>query len=131
MRENSIIYNTVVTLKAKEDYRGITQDQENCKFFYTSAGLWGFPGSTSSKEPACQCRKPKTCSFDPWVGKIPGKRTWQPTPVFLPGEPRGQRNLLGYNSLGHKESDTTVATEHACMLTVMRFLFGMTGMFWN
>ena len=73
MRENSIIYNTVVTLKAKEDYRGITQDQENCKFFYTSAGLWGFPGSTSSKEPACQCRRHKKREFDTWIEKIPGE----------------------------------------------------------
>ena len=36
----------------------------------------------------------------------------QPTPVFLPGEPHGQRSLVGYNPLGHKESDMTVATEH-------------------
>ena len=55
----------------------------------------------------------------------------QPTPVFLPGEPHGQRSLVGYNPLGHKESDMTVATEHTHTLTVMRFLFGVTGMFWN
>ena len=46
----------------------------------------GFPGSTSGKEPACQCRGCKGCGFDPWVGKIPWRREWQPTPVFLPGE---------------------------------------------
>ena len=34
--------------------------------------------------------------FDPWVGKIPWRGKWQPTPVFLPGEPHGQRNLVGY-----------------------------------
>ena len=33
--------------------------------------------------------------FDPWVGKIPWRRAWQPTPVFLPGESHGQRNLAG------------------------------------
>ena len=50
---------------------------------------WGFPDSTSGKEPACQCRRPKIPRFDPWVGKIPWRRAWQPTPVFLPGEPHG------------------------------------------
>ena len=44
------------------------------------------------------------------VGKIPWRRAWQPTPVFLPRESHGQRNLVGYSSEGHKESDTTEAT---------------------
>ena len=35
------------------------------------------------------------------------KFKWQPTPVFLPGEFHGQRNLAGYSPWGHKESDTT------------------------
>ena len=47
--------------------------------------LWGFPWGASGKEPTCQCRRHKRCS--PWVWKIPWGRTWQPTPVFLPGEP--------------------------------------------
>ena len=34
-------------------------------------------------------------SFDPWVRKIPWRRAWQPTPVFLPGESHGQRSLAG------------------------------------
>ena len=41
---------------------------------------------------------------DPWRG------TWQPTPVFLPGESHGQRSLVGYSPLGCKESDVTEAT---------------------
>ena len=45
--------------------------------------------------------------FDPWVGKIPCKRAGQLTPVFLPGESHGQRNLAGYSPWGHKESDKT------------------------
>ena len=40
--------------------------------------------------------------FDPWVGKIAWRREWQPTPVFLPGESNGQRNLMGYSPWGHK-----------------------------
>ena len=45
--------------------------------------------------------------FDPWVGKIPWRREWLPTPVFLPGESHAQRSLLGYSPWNHKESDTT------------------------
>ena len=45
-----------------------------------------------------------------WVGKIPWRREWQPTPVFLPGEAHGQRNLEGYSPWGCKELDTTEAT---------------------
>ena len=47
------------------------------------------------------------CLFDPWVGKIPGRMKWQPTPVFLPGKFNGQRSLAGYNLWGRKESGTT------------------------
>ena len=35
------------------------------------------------------------CGFDPWVGKIPWRRKWEPTPVVLPGESHGQRSLVG------------------------------------
>ena len=56
-----------------------------------------FPGGTSGKEPACQCRRHKRRGFDPWVGTIPWRRKWQPTPVFLAGESHGQRSLKGYS----------------------------------
>ena len=48
--------------------------------------------------------------FDPWVGKIPWRRAWQPTPVSLPGESHGQRSLVGSSPWGRKELDTTEAT---------------------
>ena len=70
----------------------------------------GFPGSASGKEPACQCKRCKRRGFDPWVRKIPWRRAWQPTPVFLPGESHGQRSLAGYSPWGCKESDTTEVT---------------------
>ena len=50
----------------------------------------GFPGGATGKEPARQYRRCKRCEFDPWVRKIPWRRAWQPTPVFLPGESHGQ-----------------------------------------
>ena len=62
-----------------------------------------FPGGSDGKE-STQCRRP---GFVPWVRKIPWRREWQPTPVFLPGEFQGQRILVGYSPWGHKELDTT------------------------
>ena len=44
-----------------------------------------------------QCRRHRKQSFNPWVGKIPWRRKWQPAPVFLPGESHGQRSLAGYS----------------------------------
>ena len=67
------------------------------------------PGWLSSKESTCQCRR---CGFDPWAGKIPWRRKWQPPPVFLPGKSHKQRGLQGYSPWGCKELDTT---EHRCM----------------
>ena len=66
-------------------------------------------GSAGGKELTCQCRRHKRHRFDPGVGKIPWRRAWQPTPVFLPGESHGQRSLVGY-SPGVAELDTTEAT---------------------
>ena len=45
--------------------------------------------------------------FDPWVGRIPWRRTWQPTLVFLAGKSHARRNLVGYSPWGRKELDTT------------------------
>ena len=54
----------------------------------------------------------KKSEFDPWVEKIPWRRAWQPTPVFLPGEPHGQRSVVGYGPKSCKELDTIEVTEH-------------------
>ena len=62
----------------------------------------GFPGDASGKELACQSRRHKRYRFDPWVGKIPWRRTWQPTPVGLPGESNGQKSLVGCGPQGPK-----------------------------
>ena len=70
----------------------------------------GFPGGATGKEPTFQCKKHKRCGFSAWVGKIPWKRAWQSTPVFLPGESHGQRSLAGHSPWGHKESDRTDVT---------------------
>ena len=71
-----------------------------------------FPGGASGKELACQCRRHKRPRFNPCVGKIPWRRKWQPTPVFMPGESHGQRSLVGYGPQGLKEMDMTKVTQH-------------------
>ena len=53
------------------------------------------------------CMQRRRPGFDPWVRKIPWRRAWQPTPVFLPGESHGQRGLAGCGPWGRTESDTT------------------------
>ena len=58
-------------------------------------GMLSFPGGASGKEPACQSRRHERCRFDPWVRKIPWRRTQQTTPVFLPGKSHEQRILVG------------------------------------
>ena len=65
------------------------QIKTNTAIFLTK----GFPGGASGKELSCQCRRHKRHRFDPWVGRIPWRRAWQPTPVFLPGQSYGQRSL--------------------------------------
>ena len=61
----------------------------------------GLPRWLRGKESAHQGR---SCRFDLWVGKIPWRRKWQPTPVCWPGESRGQRSLAGYSSWGRLPS---------------------------
>ena len=65
----------------------------------------GFLGSASGKEPFCQGRRRKRHGLDPWVGKIPWRRAWQPIPVFLPGESHeeepGRLQSMGLQGVGH------------------------------
>ena len=72
----------------------------------TSHVSLGFPGGASGKEPTCQCRRHERCGFEPWIRKIPWRRAWQSTPVFLPGESHGQRSLVGYTQSRVPKSQT-------------------------
>ena len=62
------------------------------------------------KNPPAKAGDVKRHRFDPWVGKIPWRRAWQPTAVFLTGESHGQRSLVGYSPWGHKKLDITETT---------------------
>ena len=80
----------------------------------------GLPRRLSGKHSACQCTRRRRCRFDPWVGKIPWRRAWQPTPLFLSGESHGQRSLAGYRPWGCKEQDMT---EHTCIWLSILYYF--------
>ena len=57
----------------------------------------GFPGGSVGKESACSAGDGSRWKFNPRAAKIPWRRAWQPTAVFLPGESHGQRSLVGYS----------------------------------
>ena len=65
----------------------------------------------AGKESACIAGDTGDAGSIPGPGRIPWRRKCQPPPVFLPGESHGQRSLVGYSPWGHKELDTTEATE--------------------
>ena len=71
--------------------------EESLVHFFLNS-LWvltsGFPGGSVGKESALQCRRHQ---FNPWSGKIPQRRKWQPTLVFVPGESHGQWSLASYS----------------------------------
>jgi len=77
----------------------------------------GLPRWLSGKESACQCKRLR---FDPWIRKMPWRRKWQPTPVFLAGKSHGQRTLVGYSPPGCKRAGHDWVTEHACTHSVLR-----------
>ena len=80
----------------------------------------GFPGGTSGKESTCQCRRCKRCGCDPWVRKIPWRRTRQPTPVFLPGNPM-DREAWRARVHGVEKSWTWVSTHIIILFRVSVF----------
>ena len=80
----------------------------NIFFLQSSIVFKGLPWLLSGKKSACQSRK---CGLDPWVKKIPWRRKWQPTPVFLPEKSHGQRSLVGYNPWGHKRVSYDLAAK--------------------
>ena len=71
----------------------------------------GFSGGTSGEEQTVTAGDGRDMgSVSGGIGKIPWRRAWQPTPVFLPGESNGQRSLEGYSPWGLKGLDTTEET---------------------
>ena len=68
----------------------------------------GFPSGSDDKESAYSAGDVRDMGSIPGSGKVPCRREWLPTPVFLSGESHGQRSLAGYSPRSHQESDITV-----------------------
>ena len=107
-----------------------TKQQEQTKA--NQCACTGSIGGTSGQESTHQRRRHRShrrCSFDPWVGKIPWRRAWQLTPVFLSGKFHGQRSLAGYISWGRKESDMTehsIPVQPNILIIIVKFKWNNT-----
>ena len=71
----------------------------------------GFFRWLSGKEFACQYRRCRRQEFDPWVRKIPWRKAWQSTPIFLYGESHEQKSLAGLQSMGLQKNRMHRVTE--------------------
>ena len=80
----------------------------------------GLPRWLSGKESACQRRVYRRRCFHPWVGKIPWRRKWQPTPVLLPEKSLRQWSLVGH---GVTIVQHDLMTEHAHVQACMQVFF--------
>ena len=77
--------------------------------YYVPGIVLGFPGGSAVKNLPANARRHRRCRFDPWLGKVPWRRTgqWQSTAVVLSGKSHGQRSLVGYSPWGSKGLDMT------------------------
>ena len=81
-----------------------------------------------------KCRSRRRCRFDPWVGKTPGRRKWQPTPGFVPGESQGvaksRTRLQPLNTLAYTLLPLSMPAIEAfgpCLKTAVKMLVGKAG----
>ena len=98
---------------------GVTKSWTWLKQF--SILLQCFPVGTSGKEHICQCRRLKRCRFNPWVGKIPRRRKWQPILVFMPGKFHRPRRLAGYSPWSHRIRHDWATNTHTHTYTSTHF----------
>ena len=85
------------------------ENHHNKLLIYIITTVCGGLPSGSVDRVCLQCRRP---GLNPWVRKIPWRRKWLPTSIFLPGEFHGRRNLVDYSPWGHKGLDTTAWLTH-------------------
>ena len=82
----------------------LLEERETILFRGIKSKHRGFPGGSEAKKICLPCRRPR---FNSWVRKIPRRRKWQHTPLFLPGKFHGHRSLAGYSPWGCTELDMT------------------------
>ena len=81
----------------------IGPDRDAVVSFHSGSVMdWAPQEALAVKDLAGSVGDVKRCGLDPWVGKIPCRRKWQPTPVFVPGKSYGQRSLVGCSPWGHR-----------------------------
>ena len=87
-------------------YRGSSRPRDQTRVSYVSF-ICRKVASLVAQEVKASARNAGDLGSISGLGRFPWRRKWQPTPVFLPGESHGRRNLVGYSPQGCKESDTT------------------------
>ena len=102
---------TITGNKEDKNVNRLIKTHAHTGFFFSNLP---FPGGTSGKEPACQCKRQKRHRFDPWVGKIPWGRKWQNTEthssILAWRIPWTEEPGRLHNPWGRKELDVTEAT---------------------
>ena len=83
------------------------------------------------KNPPALGRRHKGCGFNPWVGKIPWSKAWQPTPLFLPGESHGQRSLGGYSPWGGISFRISPSNEYSGLISFRIDWFDLLAVQWT
>ena len=95
-------YAYAASVKDRDGCWKITMEHHNLNQVVTPNAA-AMPDGAGSKESTCQCRRHKRFRFNPWIGKIPWRRKWHPTPPLLLEESHGQRRLVCYSPWGCKE----------------------------
>ena len=116
---HGILQARILELVAFPFSRGSSPPRDHIQASHIAGGFfttWATREAPDGKVSACFAEAP---GFDPWEGKIPWRRKWQPPPVFLPGEFHGQRSLTGY-SLWFFKNSTWLTNTHSNMY--MQFL---------
>ena len=86
---------------------------------HTPIYQYGLPRWLSGKESACQCRS----WFDPWLGRFPGEKKWQPTLLFLSRKSHGQKSLAGNSPWGLKRLRHDLETKQQHLSIYSFFLY--------
>ena len=110
----------------------IEEFKKNMWYTHTMKYYWAIARWLSGKEQAWQCRRQKRHKwyqrdgFNSWVRKIPWRRKWRPTPVFLLGKSHGQKSLMGYSPRGHKRVGHDLTTKHKNKYSICSNMNGPT-----